>query len=219
LILSGDFDSFAAITSRHTVENDMADTRSLIVSRYLSLTSEHTVAQAFWILSFAVLTAIGAQVEIPGKPVPFTLQTFFVLLAGALLGPRSGFLSMMLYLAIGAAGLPVFSTAGFGIAKLLGPTGGYLLAFPLAAFVVGWLVAKHEGYAWGLASMSVGLLIIFTLGTIQLNLVYLNDWLAAFESGFLVFSWWDLLKLFAASAIYQQFVRRSTREWKEGESS
>ena len=82
------------------------------------------LAQSAWIVTFAALTAIGARVEIPHYPVPFTLQTFFVLLGGAFLGVRNGAVSQLLYLAIGALGLPVFSGGGFGIAKIIGLTGG-----------------------------------------------------------------------------------------------
>src|SRR6266478_3192655 len=91
----------------------------------------------------AVLVALAAQVSIPlpGTPVPMTLQPMAVLLVGGLLGARFGALSMILYLAMGAAGLPVFTPTVplFGIARLLGPTGGYLLAYPVAAWVTGWL--------------------------------------------------------------------------------
>ena len=91
----------------------------------------------------AVLVAIAAQVSIPlpGTPVPMTLQPMAVLLVGGLLGARFGALSMILYLAMGAAGLPVFTPTVplFGIARLIGPTGGYLLAYPVAAWVTGWL--------------------------------------------------------------------------------
>ena len=91
----------------------------------------------------ALLVALAAQVSIPlpGTPVPMTLQPMAVLLVGGLLGARLGALSMILYLAMGAAGLPVFTpTVPLpGIARLLGPTGGYLLAYPVAAWVVGWL--------------------------------------------------------------------------------
>jgi biotin transport system substrate-specific component len=88
--------------------------------------------------AFAALTAIGARVQfhLPFTPVPVTGQVFCVLLAGAALGPRLGFVSMVEYLAAGAAGLPVFAYGG-GVFALLGPTGGYLVAFPLAAAVVG----------------------------------------------------------------------------------
>src|SRR5689334_14282477 len=89
----------------------------------------------------AVLVAMAAQVSIPlpGTPVPMTLQPMAVLLVGGLLGPELGALSMILYLAMGAAGLPVFTpTVPLpGITRLLGPTGGYLLAYPVAAWAVG----------------------------------------------------------------------------------
>ncbi len=96
------------------------------------------------VVAGAVLVAAAAQVSVPlpGTPVPMTLQPMAVLLVGGLLGARLGALSMILYLAMGAAGLPVFTPTVplLGVARLLGPTGGYLLAYPLAAWVVGCLV-------------------------------------------------------------------------------
>ncbi len=92
----------------------------------------------------AVLVAAAAQVSVPlpGTPVPMTLQPMAVLLVGGLLGARFGALSMILYLAMGAAGLPVFTPTVplLGVARLFGPTGGYLLAYPVAAYVVGSFV-------------------------------------------------------------------------------
>ena len=92
----------------------------------------------------AVLVAAAAQVSVPlpGTPVPMTLQPMAVLLVGGLLGARLGALSMILYLAMGAAGLPVFTPTVplLGVARLLGPTGGYLLAYPVAAYVVGAII-------------------------------------------------------------------------------
>ncbi|MEP0822401.1 MAG: biotin transporter BioY [Ignavibacterium sp.] len=173
-------------------------------ARYLALHSDHAVARIFWISTFALLTAVGAQIEIPVKPVPYTLQTLFVLLAGGLLGARQGFLSMFAYLMLGFLGLPVFASGGFGPATLLGPTGGYLLAFPVAAFVVGTIVEKNEHVLWTTVAMITGLLVIFTAGTIQLAAVTGMSLREAFAGGFLIFSWWDLLKLGAAIAIYRQ---------------
>lgn len=187
----------------------MHTTQNVAFPRPFSLASGTSLAQTFWISTFALLTAVGAQIEIPHQPVPYTFQTFFVLLAGALLGPRNGFISMAMYLSLGALGMPVFSGTGFGLARILGPTGGYLLAFPIAALVVGYLVPAKEHLAWIFASMFVGLLIIFSLGTVQLNLVYFNNWSSAFQAGFLIFSGWDLLKLFAAAAIYRQLSGRN----------
>lgn len=175
-----------------------------------TLAVDSSIEQAFWIVLFALLTALGARIEIPHQPVPYTLQTLFVLLAGAFLGRRNGALSQVAYLAAGAAGLPVFAGGEVGIAKLVGPTGGYLLAFPAAGFLVGWLVHTRRGFTWTVVSMALGLLMIFASGTIQLNLVYFHDWSRAIQSGFLIFSWWDLLKLGAAATIYDRFARRWT---------
>ena len=93
----------------------------------------------------AAFVALAAQISVPlpGTPVPMTLQPLAVLLVGGLLGARLGAASMVLYLALGIAGLPVFTPTVplLGIARLLGPTGGYLLAYPIAAFAVGWITA------------------------------------------------------------------------------
>ena len=174
-----------------------------------SIAKQNVTTQAIWIVAFAFLTAIGAQVEIPHQPVPYTLQTVFVLLAGAFLGKRNGGISQLLYLLAGAVGMPVFSGWGFGLAKLLGPTGGYLLSFPVAALAIGYLCEGHKGFAWSLISMCVGLFIVFSLGTLQLKLVYFHDWSQAITNGFLIFSWWDCLKLVAAATIYYQVSKRS----------
>jgi biotin transport system substrate-specific component len=131
-----------------------------------------------------------------------------VLLSGALLGKRNGFLSQALYLLTGIAGLPVFSGFGSGLPRLLGPAGGYLLAFPVAAFVVGYLLSRRSNLLWSVVSMSVGLGIIFSLGTVQLYVVYFHDWSAAIGSGLMIFSWWDGMKLAAAATIATSILRR-----------
>src|SRR5437773_3864849 len=101
----------------------------------------------------AVIVALAAQVSVPlpGTPVPMTLQPMAVLLVAGLLGPQLGALSMILYLAMGAAGLPVFTPTVplVGVARLFGPTGGYLLAYPVAAWATGWLTdpARKRGVA------------------------------------------------------------------------
>src|SRR6059036_4204010 len=94
----------------------------------------------------AALVTLAAQVAVPlpGTPVPMTLQPMAVLLVGGLLGARLGALSMIVYLAMGAAGLPVFTPTVplVGFARLFGPTGGYLLAYPVAAWAVGTVVRE-----------------------------------------------------------------------------
>lgn len=101
------------------------------------------VRRVIAVSALAALTALGARlsVPLPGTPVPFTLQPVAVLLAGLLLGAGAGAASQLTYLAAGAMGLPVFA-AGGGIAYLAGPTGGYLLAFPVAAALAGWIAGN-----------------------------------------------------------------------------
>jgi len=120
----------------------------------------------------AAMTAGTAWLSIPFGPVPVTLQTTFVLLAGLLLAPGWAAASMGLYLALGAAGLPVFSGGQGGVATLVGPTGGFLVAFPIAAAAVSWvyraLRAEQTGGArsWlaALVAVLVGEVVIYTIG-------------------------------------------------------
>ena len=143
----------------------------------LPLTGEKSnfLVQTAWIVFFTALTAVGAQVEIPHQPVPYTLQTFFVLLGAAFLGSRNGSLSQLLYLGIGLAGGPVFSGGSFGLARLIGPSGGYLLSFPLASILVGYIVQLRTGYFWTLVGMFLGLVVVFTCGATFLNFFYLHN--------------------------------------------
>jgi biotin transport system substrate-specific component len=174
----------------------------------LSLTSERTVAQIFWITVFVALTIVGAKIEIPHYPVPYTLQTFFVLLSGAFLGSRNGSLSQIIYLSLGAIGLPVFAGAEAGFIKFAGPTAGYLLSWPFAAALVGYMVHAREGYWWTLFSFFAGLSVIFFFGSFVLQITFIHNWSQTFLNGFLIFSWWDVLKLTAAAAIYNEFSKR-----------
>ncbi len=166
------------------------------------------VSQTAFIAFFAVLTAAAARLEIPTIPVPFTLQTLVVLLAGAFLGKRDGFLSQILYLTMGVSGLPVFASGSAGFATLLGPTGGYLLAFPLTAFFIGWMINRRSSTTWTVFTFTAGLLGLFLLGTFYLNAVYIHNAGEAFSKGFLIFSVWDGVKIAAATAIFRS-ARRS----------
>ncbi len=169
------------------------------------------LVQALWILGFAFATAAGARLEIPYEPVPFTLQTMVVLLAGAFLGPRNGTLSQIAYLAAGVLGAPVFAGGTMGALKLLGPTGGYLLAFPVAAAIVGYLVRQRHSLLWTCGSMVAAMIVIFALGTVHLYAFALHDGKAALTSGFLLFTWWDLLKVGVATMVYNELGKRWPR--------
>jgi biotin transport system substrate-specific component len=123
------------------------------------------------VLFVTALTAAAAQVSIPlpFTPVPFTLQPMIVLVGGAALGSRLGPTSQVLYLLAGLAGLPVFAASPVlpqGLARLLGPTGGYLLSYPIAACVAGWLAERRfdRRYATSIVAMACGLAVIFAFG-------------------------------------------------------
>jgi biotin transport system substrate-specific component len=121
------------------------------------------------------LTALAAQISVPlpFTPVPFTFQPMVVLLGGAALGARLGMTSQILYLLLGLAGLPVFAASPLlpqGAARLIGPTAGFLLSYPFAAFATGWL-AEHRfdrRYLTSVAAMFAGLSIVFLGGALRL---------------------------------------------------
>ena len=125
-----------------------ADTQVLgqqnhVVNREQDWAREYS-KQAAIVIAASLFVALCARVSVPlpFTPVPLTLQNFGVIAVGLLLGSRRGFAALALYLVEGAIGLPVFSPSvvlGFGIARLLGPTGGFLLAYPLVAFVAGYI--------------------------------------------------------------------------------
>lgn len=134
------------------------------------------------ILGFSALTALSAQVAFYIGPVPITGQTFVVLLAGALLGSKRGALSQLTYLGMGAMGAPVFAGWMGGPAVLLGPTGGYLVGFVAAAFVVGFLAERGwDRRIWSTAlAMLIGSIVIYAFGLLWLtNFVPADSVLAA----------------------------------------
>jgi biotin transport system substrate-specific component len=132
---------------------------------------ESLVLRTAAVLFVTALTALAAQISVPlpFTPVPFTLQPMVVLLGGAALGARLGASSQALYLLLGVIGLPVFAASPLlpqGAARLVGPTAGFLLSYPLAAFVAGWLAERRfdRQYLTSLAAMTAGLAIVFAGG-------------------------------------------------------
>lgn len=159
----------------------------------------------FWISIFALLTAFSAQISIPAKPVPFTLQTFIVVLSGAFLGARGGAYSQFLYLALGIIGLPVFAQvpdAPLGLARIIGPTGGYLIAFPAAAFLVGYLLKDKKSYLRVILSFFAGEILVITFGVFHLFSFYTKNLSEAIAAGAAIFSIWMIVKVFIASSVF-----------------
>ena len=161
------------------------------------------------IVGFTLLTTLGAQLRIPlpFTPVPVTLQTLMVLLAGAMLGGVRGSLSQILYIAWGAAGIPLFAFGAAGLAVLAGPTGGYIIGFVIAAALVGRLI-KSANSLWGQAAVfSAGTLAILFAGWLQLTILYTHgDMGQAFLLGVLPFLPGGALKVIAATAIWRAWT-------------
>ncbi|HEY2908031.1 MAG TPA: biotin transporter BioY [Vicinamibacterales bacterium] len=166
--------------------------------------AERAGAVAFMI----VLTAAAAQISIPlpFTPVPFTLQPMVVLVGGAVLGSRLGMTSQLLYLALGIVGVPLFAASPVlpqGAARLLGPTGGYLLSYPAAAFVTGWLAERgfDRRYPSSFVAMLAGLAVIFAGGVCWLAVFVQpsRGFTGAVAAGLTPFIVPDLLKLVLAA--------------------
>ena len=154
------------------------------------------------LLAAAALVALAAQVAvpIPGSPVPLTLQGLAVILVGGLFGSAIGAGALALYLIAGAFGAPVFAPIGpHGLARLFGPTGGYLLAFPVAAVLVGWLAQKGK-FARCLFASALGMAAIYLGGWAQLTILTGHAG-HAFAVGVTPFILQDSLKVILAAAI------------------
>ena len=170
-------------------------------------------------LFVTALTAAAAQfsIPVPFTVVPFTLQPMVVLLGGLALGPRLALASQVLYLMAGASGLPVFAASATlppGALRLLGPTGGYLLSYPVAALLVGYLAERgfDRRYVTSVLAMAVGLLVIYASGVTWLGVFAVEPaqrtaigLQAALHAGVYPFFVADLLKLVAAAGILPGF--------------
>ncbi len=177
-----------------------ADTAPLAIAM---IHAENSWAKPILLVLFSLLTALSAHIAIslPFTPVPITGQTFVVLLSGLLLGRKLGALAQLVYLVEGLAGLPVFAKGACCLSTLLGPSGGYLLAFPVAAFVVG-VLAEH---GWDrrpikiMLAMLAGNLCIYAVGVAVLaRFVGMEQ---AFSLGVVPFLSGDVLKLLLAAGL------------------
>lgn len=182
----------------------------------------HTGLRALWdreaphqlpvadLARIAVVAALIAALALPGtiylfgSQVPITLQTFGVMLAGLLLGPVRGALAVLVYLAVGAVGLPVFAGGAAGLGVFAGPTGGYLVAFPLGAFVIGLIAhgPRRFGRALGFTACVVGGIgVVYAVGVPWLAWRGGLSFQEAFVTGGTVFLFGDLVKAFLATAV------------------
>ena len=172
------------------------------------------------VLFVTALTAAAAQISVPlpFTQVPFTFQPLVVLLGGLALGPRLGLASQVLYLVAGLAGLPVFAASATlppGALRLMGPTGGYLMAYPLAAFLTGYLAERglDRRYLTSVLAMLAGLLVVYAGGATWLGVFARTGTSApiglhaALVTGVYPFIAADVVKLLAAAGILPAFWR------------
>ena len=167
------------------------------------------VAMMTRVALMAAVTAVAAQITIPlpFSPVPFTLQVPAVVLSGLLLGSRYGALAQAIYVLVGAVGVPVFAGFKGGLGVVFGPTGGYLLSYPLAAAVAGlaaYAVARSarrraltSGFLWGVAALAV----IYAIGATWLSVVAGLPPAVAVAQGVLPFVVFDLVKVVLAALV------------------
>ena len=157
---------------------------------------------------FGAGTAAGAYIMVPVPPVPITLQTLFLYLAGALLGGRLALLSQVVYLILGIIGLPVFAGGKAGLGVLFGPTGGYLIGFLVAAYIVGkWNeMVKRPSFPTVLLSMVAGTIPIYVLGVLQLFFVAKLALGKAVAVGVVPFLIGDGIKIVVATLLTQRMM-------------
>lgn len=171
--------------------------------------SLHGLHAMVWTALMAALIAMGSFLSLPLGPVPFSMQPFFVLLTGFVLGWPRGVAACLLFIAAGTIGLPVFAGGKSGLAVLFGPTGGYILGFVPAAGVIGLLTrATKPSWVLGLSAGTAGLALIYFCGVINLSRVLQISWEQALVIGFYPFMLQDLLKLVMAVAAWRIMHRR-----------
>lgn len=182
----------------------LRSSRSAAIDR-LRADDASVALQAFGVVSFALLTALGAQthVHIYLWEVPITLQTLAVYGSGLYLGWRNGLLAQALYLALGLF-LPVFAGDGHGAGYLLGAvSAGYLLSYPFAAAAIGALSERWNSATGAVLSTMAGAAILFTCGVVWLHVAAGHEtWMESIDKGFLRFITIDLLKIAAAGLLY-----------------
>ena len=173
--------------------------RGIPSSRSLTLAE-----QAAIVIIASIFIALCAHVSLPlpFTPVPLTLQNFAVLLVGLVLGPRRAFAALVLYLVEGAAGLPVFNPFGpGGVAQLLGPTGGFLLAYPFVAALAGWIMARGERRFLRAATACIAAELLLFAGGLSWLYILTHSLATAIRFGLYWFVFAEVIKIMMAAAI------------------
>jgi len=173
--------------------------------------SNRKIISIIGVASFVLFMAFGAHVYIPlvFTPVPITMQTFFVLLCGAILGKHLGSFSAILYIILGAAGIPIFSTGTWGFSHVFGPTGGYLFGFAISCYVIGRVLEKRDSLLSIIIALLLGEFIIFCLGAIWLMILFHISLRQALFIGVVPFIAGDSIKLVACVFLCKKCLKRA----------
>ncbi|AAK81385.1 biotin transport system substrate-specific component [Clostridium acetobutylicum] len=152
---------------------------------------------------FAAISCVLAQISIqlPFSPVPFTMQVMAVYLAGIILGAKKGFISQLVYVVLGAIGAPVFANFTGGVGAILGPAGGFIIAFPFMALIVGCVADKCRTKAYIIISMVLASVVCYVFGALWLVLVTKISFALAIKTAVLPFILFDMLKIIIVSII------------------
>lgn len=152
---------------------------------------------------FSAITALLSQISIPipFTTVPLTMQVFAVAISGVLLGAKKGFISQLIYMLMGSIGLPVFAQMSGGLSIVLGPTGGFILGFPLMALVIGYFSKKYNKTIYILIGMIIGIIIDYLIGTILFVFVTKSTFMQGLMMCVVPFIVVDLIKIGLATVI------------------
>lgn len=163
------------------------------------------------VIAASLFIAICAKISffVPFTPVPLTLANFGVLAVGLVLGSRKGFAAALAYLGMGAAGLPVFSAGAVGPAQLVGPTGGYLMAYPVVAFLAGFIAERLDRkFGWNLLAATVANILLFACGVSWLVLALHVSFAQAAAFGLYPFVFFEGMKIMGAAGLAARFKIR-----------
>ncbi len=156
----------------------------------------------------AAITCILAPISVPIGPVPISLCTFAVMLAGVLLGPKFGFISQLIYVLLGAVGVPVFAGYSAGVSCIAGMTGGYIVAYPILALITGalyWAVGKKKAgwlrILWMFLAMIIGTVVLYAIGTVWFCIVSGTGVAAAMGMCVIPFLPGDFLKMVVVALV------------------
>lgn len=152
---------------------------------------------------FASITSILAQISIPlpFTTVPMTMQVFALVLCGVILGPKLGFISQVIYVLIGLIGMPVFSQMSGGISVIIGPTGGFILAFPIITLIAGYFSKKYDSLLMITIGTILGLIINYIVGTLQFIMIMKVSFIEGLTLCVLPFVLVDLIKIVLATMV------------------